>query len=125
MSGIVQQMCRDAGFTAQVAHEVAETSTIMTFVAAGLGIAVIPEPTSTYGAPGIAYVPIVDAPYVERVAVTRSEEQSPVCADALEKQREIDQERTHHNQADTTCPTASPPQPKEAKRRSSITAPVG
>ncbi|NYG59290.1 DNA-binding transcriptional LysR family regulator [Nocardioides daedukensis] len=90
MSGIVQQMCHDAGFTAQVAHEVAETSTIMTFVAAGLGIAVIPEPTSTYGAPGIAYVPIVDAPYVDLVAVTRSDETSPVVAHALEMLRELD-----------------------------------
>src|SRR3546814_13227269 len=87
MSGIVQQMCRDAGFTAQVAHEVAETSTIMTFVAAGLGIAVIPDPTSPYGATGIAYVPIVDAPYVELVAVTRSDETSPVVEHALAKLR--------------------------------------
>jgi DNA-binding transcriptional LysR family regulator len=84
MSGVVQELCHDAGFPALVAHEVAETSTLVTFVAAGLGIAVVPEPTSALAVPGVSYVPLAEAPYVDLVAAVRSGDENPVLARALE-----------------------------------------
>lgn len=55
MSGLVTAMCTDAGFVPRVRHEVAETSTLVTLVAAGLGVAVVPEPTSALDLAGVCY----------------------------------------------------------------------
>lgn len=83
MSGLVQDMFDEAGLTALVAHEVAETSTLVTFVAGGLGIAVVPEPTATLAVPGVVYLPLADVPDSELVAATRADDESPVLARAL------------------------------------------
>jgi DNA-binding transcriptional LysR family regulator len=64
-------------------HEVAETSTLVTFVAAGLGLAVVPEPTAALNVPGIVYVPLVGTPGVDLVAATRTGDDNPVLARAL------------------------------------------
>lgn len=61
MHGLVEDLCREAGFRPRVRHEVAETSTLVTFVAAGLGVAVVPEPVGTLGVPGVAYRPLSPA----------------------------------------------------------------
>lgn len=55
MHAAVVRMCRDAGFEPVVRHEVAETSTLVTFVAAGLGVAVVPEPVAELGVAGATY----------------------------------------------------------------------
>jgi DNA-binding transcriptional LysR family regulator len=39
----------------RIRHEVEETSTLITLVAAGLGVAVVPEPTVALGIPGVRY----------------------------------------------------------------------
>ena len=46
MYDAVVGLCRDAGFEPAIRHEVAETSTLVTFVAAALGVAIVPEPVS-------------------------------------------------------------------------------
>ncbi|QIX28423.1 LysR family transcriptional regulator [Nocardioides sp. JQ2195] len=83
MSGLVHDMFREAGLTAVVAHEVAETSTLVTFVAGGLGIAVVPEPTAALAVPGVVYLPLADVPDSELVAATRAGDESPVLVRAL------------------------------------------
>lgn len=84
MSGLVRDMFAATGHDATVAHEVGETSTLLTFVAAGLGVAVVPEPTATLSLPGVAYVRLQDAPSTELVAVSREDDDSPVLVRALE-----------------------------------------
>ena len=58
MHGTVLALCRDAGFEPRIRHEVAETSTLVTFVAAGLGLAVVPEPVADLGVAGVNYRPL-------------------------------------------------------------------
>ncbi|MGB3709525.1 LysR substrate-binding domain-containing protein [Gordonia sp. (in: high G+C Gram-positive bacteria)] len=58
MSGLVTGMCADAGFVPRIRHEVAETSTLVTLVAAGLGVAVVPEPTAALDIAGVCYRPL-------------------------------------------------------------------
>ena len=84
MNAVVHGLFEGAGLEARVAHQVAETSTLVTFVAAGLGIAVVPEPTSALAVPGVVYVPLVGAPRMELVAANRSGDPNPVLARALE-----------------------------------------
>lgn len=89
MNAAVQEEFDAAGLRAQVAHEVAETSTLVTFVAAGLGIAVVPEPTAALALPGIVYVPLIGMPRVRLVAATRSGDENPVLARALRLLSEV------------------------------------
>jgi DNA-binding transcriptional LysR family regulator len=47
--------CADAGFIPRVRHEVEETSTLVTLVAAGLGVAIVPAPTAALDIAGVSY----------------------------------------------------------------------
>jgi len=82
MRQLVDTMCDDAGFQARVVHEVAETSTLLTFVSAGLGVAVVPEPTASLGVPGVAHIPLNGVRDVPLIAATR-DEANPVVERAL------------------------------------------
>ncbi|NVN52296.1 LysR substrate-binding domain-containing protein [Mycolicibacterium hippocampi] len=59
MSALVTALCTDAGFTPRIRHEVEETSTLVTLVAAGLGVAVVPEPTAELDITGVCYRPLL------------------------------------------------------------------
>jgi DNA-binding transcriptional LysR family regulator len=83
MSGLVLTLCREAGFEPRVRQEVGETSTLVTFVAAGLGVALVPEPVAALGVAGATYRPLVGGGYVELSAATRAGDDSPVLARAL------------------------------------------
>jgi DNA-binding transcriptional LysR family regulator len=83
MHGIVTALCREAGFTARIRHEVSETSTLVTFVASGLGVAVVPEPVAELGVPGTTYRPLAGKHDIELVAAVRADDDSPVLGRAL------------------------------------------
>jgi DNA-binding transcriptional LysR family regulator len=83
MHGIVTALCREAGFTARIRHEVSETSTLVTFVASGLGVAVVPEPVAQLGVPGTTYRPLAGKHDIELVAAVRVDDDSPVLTRAL------------------------------------------
>jgi len=61
MSSILTAVCADAGFVPKVRHEVAETSTLVTLVAAGLGVAIVPAPTAALDIAGVRYRPLIPA----------------------------------------------------------------
>ena len=58
MSSILTGMCADAGFVPRIRHEVEETSTLVTLVSAGLGVAIVPEPTAALDIAGVCYRPL-------------------------------------------------------------------
>lgn len=58
MGDFLTTLCADAGFTARVRHEVEETSTLVTLVAAGLGVAIVPAPTAALDIAGVVYRPL-------------------------------------------------------------------
>ena len=58
MGSLLATLCADAGFTPRVRHEVEETSTLVTLVAAGLGAAIVPAPTSALDIAGVVYRPL-------------------------------------------------------------------
>ncbi|ORA15171.1 LysR substrate-binding domain-containing protein [Mycobacterium arosiense] len=59
MNSVLTAVCADAGFVPRVRHEVAETSTLVTLVAAGLGVAIVPGPTKALGIAGVCYRPLL------------------------------------------------------------------
>ena len=83
MNAMIQGLFDDAGVRTHIAHEVAETSTLVTFVAAGLGLAIVPEPTAALAVPGVVYVPLTGTPGIELVAATRAGDESPLLTRAL------------------------------------------
>lgn len=61
MSNLVENICADAGFVPRVRQEVSETLTLVTLVAAGLGVAIVPDPTAALDIAGVRYVPLAPA----------------------------------------------------------------
>ncbi len=89
MNSLIHELFAEADLELNVVHEVAETSTLVTFIAAGLGIAVVPEPTSVLHVPGMVYVPLAGTPGVDLVAATREGDANPVLARALARLMEL------------------------------------
>lgn len=80
----VQEACRDAGFTPRPT-EVAETSTLVSFVAAGLGVALVPRSVQHLRITGATYRPLTGTPPTVALAVaTRREESNPAVHRAVE-----------------------------------------
>lgn len=74
----VMAACAQAGFRPPVV-EVAETATLVV-CAAGLGVALVPEPVRSLGLAGVAYVSLSMAPTVEQAMASREGESSPAIA---------------------------------------------
>ncbi|MFG2111644.1 LysR substrate-binding domain-containing protein [Streptomyces sp. NPDC048718] len=51
---VTEQMCRAAGFVPRVRHQVDEFATVLAFVAAGHGVAVVPQLGATQPPPGVS-----------------------------------------------------------------------
>lgn len=85
MYDVVQRLCRDAGFDPVIKHEVGETSTLVTLVAGGLGVAIVPEQVIALGLDGVAYRPLVrPASTVELAIAHRADRNEPHLARALD-----------------------------------------
>ena len=79
----VLDACQTAGFTPR-STEVAETSTLVSFVAAGLGVALVPESVQHLRITGAVYRPLAGtSPTVELAVATRRGETSPAVRQVL------------------------------------------
>ncbi|MDI5965651.1 LysR family transcriptional regulator [Streptantibioticus silvisoli] len=78
---LVDDLCAAAGFTPRVAFEGAEISTIRGFVAAGLGVAVLPPPS--VATPGLVDLPLTEPTAHRTVGLTHvtARHRTPVTAD--------------------------------------------
>ncbi|MDX8035395.1 LysR substrate-binding domain-containing protein [Lentzea sp. BCCO 10_0856] len=83
MYEIVSKLCHEAGFAPRIRHEVSETSTLVTFVASGLGVAVVPEPVAELGVTGTTYRPLTGNHGIDLATAVRADDDSPVLARAL------------------------------------------
>jgi DNA-binding transcriptional LysR family regulator len=90
MGGLLTAICADAGFAPRVRHEVSETSTLVTLVAAGLGVAVVPAPTADLDVAGVTYRQLLPASLgVDLVAAHRVDAPTPAIQRALDVLRRI------------------------------------
>ena len=82
--------CREAGFEPLVAQEAMESATVVSFVAAEIGIAPVPEGLQLLARPGVVCRPIAPpAPVTRLAAVHRAGELLPATATLLELVREL------------------------------------
>lgn len=78
MYDVVQRLFSDAHLAPRIRHEVGETSTLVTLVAGGLGVAVVPEPVSALALEGVVYLPLVrPAARVELAVAHRADRAEP------------------------------------------------
>ncbi|MFW0795768.1 LysR substrate-binding domain-containing protein [Gordonia sp. CPCC 205515] len=90
MNTVLTSICARAGFVPQIHHEVEETSTLVTLVAAGLGVAIVPEATAALGLAGVRYLPIApDAPDVELAVARVAADPSPMIEQVLTVLRRV------------------------------------
>jgi DNA-binding transcriptional LysR family regulator len=84
MSSVLSAVCAEAGFVPRVRHEVMETSTLVTLVAAGLGVAIVPAPTAALDIAGVRYLPLVPENLgVDLVAAHLGGDRSPLIENVL------------------------------------------
>jgi DNA-binding transcriptional LysR family regulator len=69
--------CAAAGFRPATVMEVGETATLVVFVAAGLGVALVPDPVRSLKLDGVAYVELTGAATVDLALATRNGEANP------------------------------------------------
>ena len=90
MYDVVRRLCRDAGFEPLIRHEVGETSTVVTLVAGGLGVAVVPEQVRALALEGVVFRPLVrPVTSVELAVAHRAERDEPHLSRTLEVMREV------------------------------------
>ncbi|MFC9790366.1 LysR substrate-binding domain-containing protein [Rhodococcus sp. NPDC127528] len=89
MNGVVAAACARAGFVPRARHEVEETSTLVTLVAAGVGVAVVPEPTAALGIAGVVFRPLSDAGEIDLVVACDTGNRTPLVERALHVLRTI------------------------------------
>jgi DNA-binding transcriptional LysR family regulator len=81
----IEETCAAHGFLPRVAHEVSETATLVSFVAAGLGVSLVPESTRHMTVDGAVYRPLAgDTTTVELAVAWRRDDVTPVLERALE-----------------------------------------
>ncbi|HZZ49378.1 MAG TPA: LysR substrate-binding domain-containing protein [Pseudonocardia sp.] len=87
METAVVKACAAAGFVPNRAQEVTETSIMLTLVAAGLGIALLPESVHALRVDGVRYVPVADEVEIDLALAWRESDTGPALRrvlDALE-----------------------------------------
>ncbi len=78
--------CQHAGFTPRHTLEVTETSTLVVFVAAGLGVALVPASVQHLRVTGAVYLPLAGTTEeVELAVVTRAQDESPQVGRVLSR----------------------------------------
>ena len=79
----VSEMCRRAGFQLRIAQVTHETSTMLSFVAAGGGIAVVPESVRALQLEGVLYADLEDSPVTEMAVAWRRDDRSALLGNFL------------------------------------------
>ena len=81
----VEDACAAHGFKPVAAHEVAETATLVSFVAAGLGVSLVPASVANMTVHGAVYRPLEkDTTRVQLAVAWRGDDQRPVLVRALD-----------------------------------------
>jgi DNA-binding transcriptional LysR family regulator len=82
--GAVEEACAAHGFQPRITMPVTETSTLVSFVAAGVGVSLVPASVGGMSVAGAVYRPLAgEAPRVQIALAWRREDESPLLTRAL------------------------------------------
>ena len=68
--GVAAALCRKAGFSPRVSQEAIQVQTLVSLVASGLGLALVPGVTRAYSTPHVAFARIADADAKDALALS-------------------------------------------------------
>jgi DNA-binding transcriptional LysR family regulator len=85
---LLMRLCHDAGFTPRIVQEATQLD-IVSLVAAGFGVAIVPGSLRHARRPGAVFRPIVGAPRTDVLVAWRPDDTSPVLRDFLDVLREV------------------------------------
>ena len=77
---VVLRSCHAAGFSPRREHEAAETSTLLALVAAGLGVALVPESVRALRLDGVVYTDVIGTEGLGLGLAWRTDNDSPLLA---------------------------------------------
>ena len=80
VTAAVERACAGAGFRPRRSREAGETTILLTLVAAGLGVALLPESVLALRVEGVRYVPVADDVHVELALAWRADHSSTALA---------------------------------------------
>lgn len=86
---LTDSACQAAGFTPKTSHTVPQIATMLCLVAAGLGVALVPETACRLGLPGITYHPIREDITTDLVLLYRRSDTAPALRAMLEAARRL------------------------------------
>lgn len=84
VDSIVAKACLDAGFLPRRAEESPDTPILLTHVASGAGVAVLPESVRALAADGVWYLPLADDVEVGIALAWRTDDRSPALVQLLD-----------------------------------------
>jgi DNA-binding transcriptional LysR family regulator len=84
VDAVTTRACATVGFLPSRAYEVTETSIMLTLVAAGLGVALLPESVLALRIDGVRYVPVADEVAIDLALAWRASDASPALRRVLE-----------------------------------------
>ena len=76
-------LCQIAGFSPRVAHEAEQLPTVLTLVAAGLGVALVPDCLLRFWEGEVAFRPLVDPAHTNVTMVWRRDNRTPALTELV------------------------------------------
>ena len=98
MYRMTADLCRAAGFQHRVSQMAQETSTILSFVAAGGGVALMPASVRSVQLRGVRYRELEDSPHAELAVAWRREERSVLLSNFIQLVTELADEPESEDQ---------------------------
>ncbi len=98
MYRMTADLCREAGFQHRVSQMAQETSTILSFVAAGGGVALMPASVRSVQLRGVRYRELEDSPHAELAVAWRREERSVLLSNFIQLVTELADEPESEDQ---------------------------
>lgn len=89
MYRMTADLCREAGFQHRVSQMAHETSTILSFVAAGGGVALMPASVRSVQLRGVRYRELEDSPHAELAVAWRREDRSVLLSNFIQLVTEL------------------------------------
>ena len=98
MYRMTADLCREAGFQHRVSQMAQETSTILSFVAAGGGVALMPASVRSVQLRGVRYRGLEDSPHAELAVAWRREDRSVLLSNFIQLVTELADEPESEDQ---------------------------
>jgi DNA-binding transcriptional LysR family regulator len=111
-------LCRAAGFSPHIVQEAPQLD-VLSLVAAGFGVAIVPQSTRNVRRLGLALRPIVGSPMTDLLIAWRADDTSPALAELLSFVRRVGVHKAsgaRRREPQAAQASASPPSPAGAPR---------